>query len=112
ALLTALMFVLAVAQIGPTPVLALAVIWMYSTSDSMVVSTALLVWSVFCAVLDNVLKPVLIRMSGGLPLIIVFAGVIGGLISFGLVGIFLGPTVLAIVYTLLEAWVTGHRTTT
>jgi predicted PurR-regulated permease PerM len=60
-------------------------------------------------VIDNVLRPILIQRSGGdLPLLIVFAGVIGGLLSFGLVGIFLGPVVLAVVYTLLKAWVGGE----
>jgi predicted PurR-regulated permease PerM len=104
-LLTVLMFVLSVAQIGPTPVLICAVIWMYSTSDSMLAATALLIWSMLVAALDNVLRPVLIRRGLDLPLPIVFAGVIGGLLTFGLVGIFLGPVVLAVVYTLLRAWV-------
>ena len=107
-LLTALMFVLSVAQIGPTPVLICAVIWMFSTSDSMLASVALLIWSMLCAALDNVLRPILIRRGLDLPLSIVFAGVIGGLLTFGLVGIFLGPVVLAVVYTLLRAWVSAE----
>jgi predicted PurR-regulated permease PerM len=107
-LLTALMFVLSVAQIGPTPVLVCAVIWMFYTSDSMLASVALLIWSVLCAAIDNALRPILIRRGIDLPLPIVFAGVIGGLLTFGLVGIFLGPVVLAVVYTLLRAWVSAE----
>jgi predicted PurR-regulated permease PerM len=46
-------------------------------------------------------------MRGGaeMPLLLVFAGVIGGLLAFGIVGIFVGPVVLAVAYTLLQAWV-------
>ena len=46
----------------------------------------------------------LIRQGADLPLLLILAGVIGGLIAFGLLGIFLGPTVLAVAYTLLNAW--------
>ena len=55
--------------------------------------------------LDNVLGPLLIRLGRGMQLLLVFAGVIGGLLSFGLVGIFVGPVILAVAYTLLVAWV-------
>jgi predicted PurR-regulated permease PerM len=105
-LLTISMFVLAVAQIGPAPVLIGALIWMYSTSDSAWAPAALLVWFLFVSVIDNVLRPILIQRSGDLPLTIVFAGVIGGLLTLGLIGIFLGPVVLAVAHTLLKAWVT------
>jgi len=47
----------------------------------------------------------LIKRGADLPLLLIFAGVIGGLIGFGLVGIFVGPVVLAVSYTLLEAWI-------
>jgi predicted PurR-regulated permease PerM len=103
--LTALMFLLAIAQIGPTPVLIGAVVWVYATSYSAWVPALLLIWSIGVGAMDNVLRPILIRRGGNLPLLIVFAGVIGGLLSFGLAGIFLGPVVLAVVYTLLKAWV-------
>lgn len=107
-LLTAFMFVLAVAQIGPAPVLIGALIWMYWTSESAWAPTALLVYSVFVIAIDNVLRPILIQRGGDLPLLMVFAGVVGGLLSFGVIGIFLGPVVLAVVYTLLKAWVNAE----
>ncbi len=62
-------------------------------------------WTLVVANLDNVLRPVLIRMGADLPLLLIFAGVIGGLLTFGLVGIFVGPVVLAVAWTLLQAWV-------
>ncbi len=55
--------------------------------------------------LDNVLRPILIRMGADLPMLLIFAGVIGGILAFGLVGIFIGPVVLAVTYTLLQSWV-------
>jgi predicted PurR-regulated permease PerM len=52
---------------------------------------------------------VLIRRGADLPLLLIFAGVIGGLVAFGIVGLFIGPVVLAVTYTLLGAWVAGDR---
>jgi len=103
-LLTAVMFMLCIAQVGPAPVLVPAVIWVFYSGE--------IGWGIFLAVctvvitlLDNVLRPALIRMGADLPLLLIFAGVIGGLLAFGLVGIFVGPVVLAVGYTLLEAWI-------
>lgn len=102
--LTALMFILAVAQIGAAPILFSVVAWMYWQGDAGW-ATGLLVWTIIVSSMDNVLRPMLIRRSGQLPLLLVFAGVIGGLVAFGLVGIFVGPLVLAVAYRLIEAWV-------
>jgi predicted PurR-regulated permease PerM len=55
--------------------------------------------------MDNVVRPVLIRRGADLPLLLIFTGVIGGLVAFGLIGIFVGPVVLAIAYTLLDSWI-------
>ena len=102
--LTALMFMLCIAQLGPGLVLAPAVVWLYWSGDSGW-GTFLLVWSVIVGTMDNFLRPYLIKKGADLPLLLIFAGVIGGLISFGLVGIFLGPVILAVAYTLLDEWV-------
>jgi predicted PurR-regulated permease PerM len=48
---------------------------------------------------------VLIRRGADLPLLLIFAGVIGGLISFGIIGLFIGPVILAVTYRLLQSWV-------
>jgi predicted PurR-regulated permease PerM len=108
-LLTAVMLFLCIAQVGPSPVLIPAVIWLY-WSDEMAWGTSLLVWSVIVVTLDNVLRPMLIQRGGNLPLLLIFAGVIGGLLAFGLVGIFVGPVVLAVAYTLLKAWINDRTT--
>jgi len=103
-ILTALMFMLAVAQIGAVPVLVIPVIWLFWSGDTGW-AIFLLVWTILVGTLDNVLRPILIRRGVDLPLLLIFAGVIGGLIAFGLIGIFVGPVVLAVAYTLLEAWI-------
>ena len=103
-LLTAVMFLLAVAQIGAGPVLFGAVIWLY-WRDQTLWAIVMLIWSVITVSFDNVLRPVLIKRGADLPLVLIFAGVLGGLVAFGIVGLFVGPVVLAVTYTLLVAWV-------
>jgi predicted PurR-regulated permease PerM len=103
-LLSAVMLMLCIAQLGPALVLFPAVGWMYWTGDN-AWATFLLVWSLIVGSIDNFLRPVLIKRGADLPLLLIFAGVIGGMLSFGLVGIFVGPVVLAVTYTLLEAWI-------
>jgi len=102
-LLTAVMFLLCIAQLGPSLVLIPAVAWLYWKGDS-VWATVLLVWCIPVVTLDNFLRPILIRRGLDLPLILIFAGVIGGLIAFGLIGLFVGPVVLAVSYRLFLAW--------
>jgi len=104
ALLTALILVLCIAQVGPLVVLLPAVIWLYWTGASGW-GTALLIWTVGVGALDNVLRPMLIRKGADLPLLLIFAGVLGGLLAFGIIGLFVGPVVLAVTYRLLERWV-------
>ena len=55
--------------------------------------------------MDNFLRPFLIKRGADLPFLLIFVGVVGGLIAFGLIGIFVGPVVLAVAHTLLTAWV-------
>jgi predicted PurR-regulated permease PerM len=105
-LLTAVMFMLCLAQVGPGLVLIPAVIWLY-WRDGALWGTILLVFSVLAVTIDNFVRPVLIKKGADLPLLMIFAGVIGGLIAFGIIGLFIGPVVLAVTYTLLKAWVSG-----
>jgi predicted PurR-regulated permease PerM len=109
AVLTAVMFILCLAQLGAGLVLIPAIAWMYWSGD-MVWGTVLVGFSVVTLTMDNFLRPLLIRRGADLPMLLIFAGVIGGLIAFGLLGIFLGPTVLAIAYTLLDAWIGEDET--
>jgi predicted PurR-regulated permease PerM len=80
------------------------VAWLYY-NGSVGWGTFLLFWSLVVGTMDNFLRPVLIKRGADLPLLLIFAGVVGGLIAFGLIGIFVGPVVLAVAHTLLSAWV-------
>ena len=73
-------------------------------------------WAIFLTVtlipiglVDNVLKPLLMSRGLTTPTLVIFLGVIGGTVSYGLIGLFLGPIVLSVFYDLLLAW-TGHGT--
>lgn len=103
AVLTALIFLLAVAQIGGGPVMIVPILWLY-WKGSVGWGTFLLVVGIITATIDNVVRPILIKRGADLPLLLIFVGVIGGLVMFGLIGIFVGPVVLAVSYTLLRAW--------
>ena len=102
-LLSAVMLMLCIAQVGPMPVLLPAAAWMYWQGETGG-AVALLAWSLVVGSLDNFLRPALIRRGADLPLLLIFAGVIGGMLGFGLIGIFVGPVVLAVTYTLMLAW--------
>jgi predicted PurR-regulated permease PerM len=103
-LLTALMFLFGIVQLGVVPVLLCAVGWLY-WQGSHGWATGLLIWTGFVGTIDNVIRPILIQKGAQLPLLLVVAGVIGGLVTLGVVGIFVGPVVLGVSYMLLEAWV-------
>ena len=102
--LTAVVFVLCIAQLGPILVVAPATIWLYM-SGSAGRGTLLLVFSVVAVTLDNVVRPVLIKKGADLPLLLILSGVIGGVLAFGIVGLFIGPVLLAVTWTLLVSWV-------
>src|SRR5664279_364627 len=99
-ILTALILVLSVAQIGAIPVLLPAALWLYY-KDHAITATLLLVWIVVINAIDNVVQPMLIKKRVDLPLLVIMAGVLGGLLTFGIIGLFVGPLVLAVNYTLL-----------
>ncbi len=107
-LLAAIIFLISIVQIGPLPVLVICVGWLYWNGHTGW-AIGLLVWSVLVDRLNSVLLPILVRRGVDLSLILVLVGVIGGLIAFGLIGIFIGPVVLAVSFKLLEAWV-SHET--
>lgn len=105
-LLTAVMFMLCLAQLGPGLVLVPAVVWLF-WQDQTLWGSIMIFWTIIVGTIDNFIKPILIKKGADLPLILIFAGVLGGLLAFGIIGLFIGPVVLAVTYTLLSAWVVG-----
>ncbi|MBV8056201.1 MAG: AI-2E family transporter YdiK [Deltaproteobacteria bacterium] len=110
ALLTAVTLILALVQIGPVLLLIGAVIWVYSKYGA-IWGTGFLLWAIFCGTFDNILRPFLIKRSIDIPLPLIVTGVIGGLIAFGVIGLFIGPVVLAVAYTLLIDWMAENEIT-
>jgi len=110
AIFAALMFVFCIAQLGPALPMLGAVVWLY-LGGATTAAIGLFVWTVIVGLLDNVLRPILIRRGADLPLLLIMAGVIGGLLSLGLVGLFVGPVVLAVAYTEISAWIAEQDAT-
>jgi predicted PurR-regulated permease PerM len=102
--LAAVTFFFAVIQLGPLPVWLPVAIWLGFGGE--------IGWAIFIAVwgvvllmgVDNIIKPILIARSGQLPLLVLFVGVIGGLVAWGFTGMFIGATTLAILWTVLQTW--------
>ncbi len=110
-LLAFVCFLLAIAQFGAAlPLLAVAG-WLYWGRGEAGWAAFMAVWGlVVVGGVDNIIRPMLITRGMSMPLTLVFLGVIGGLLAYGLIGVFLGPTVVAIAYTLLLAWLAEAQT--
>ena len=106
-LLTAIAFVLCIAQLGPILAVIPGVVWLYA-SGSPGRGTVLLVIMVGAQVIDNVIRPLLIKRGGAdLSLLLIISGVVGGLLWLGVIGLFVGPVILAVASTLLDGWITS-----
>jgi predicted PurR-regulated permease PerM len=103
-ILTAIVFLLCIAQLGPLLALLPCVIWLYATGAP-ARGTILLVITILSQTIDNVVRPVLIKRGADLSLLLIFPGVIGGLLWLGIIGLFVGPVILAVTATLLESWI-------
>jgi predicted PurR-regulated permease PerM len=103
----AVVFVLCIAQLGPLLAMVPWVIWLYTTG-SPGRGTVLLVLTLLTQAIDNVLRPVLIKRSVDLSMLLILPGVIGGLLWLGVVGLFVGPVILAVGSTLLDGWIASE----
>lgn len=103
-ILTAVMLMFCIAQIGPMLVLLPATIWLF-VGGKTTAGIILVVVTIIAMTMDNFLRPILIRRGADLPILLILVGVIGGLLTVGLVGLFVGPVILAVSYTLLRAWI-------
>lgn len=108
-LITAVVLMLCIAQLGPLLALVPCVIWLYA-AGSPGRATGLLVVTVVAQAIDNVVRPLLIKKGADLSLLLIFPGVIGGLLWLGIIGLFIGPVILAVTSTLLESWMSVGET--
>ncbi|MCY1273595.1 AI-2E family transporter [Pseudomonas jinjuensis] len=86
-----------------------ATVWLF-VQGSYGYGVFLALWGFFViSGVDNILKPYLISRGGNLPLVVVLLGVLGGLLSFGFIGLFVGPVLLAVVYNLVTDWIASPK---
>ncbi len=104
--LTLLTFFLSVVPLGPPLVWLPASLWLFH-NGSTGWGVFMLIWGVGVSSIDNVVKPWLISQGSDMPFILIFFGVLGGALAFGFIGVFLGPTLLAVGFRLVEEWATS-----
>jgi predicted PurR-regulated permease PerM len=107
-LLGLLTFFLSIVPMGPPMVWVPATVWLYQ-SGATGWALFMMIWGFGVSSIDNFLKPWLISQGTTLPFILMFFGVIGGVLAFGFIGIFLGPTLLAVGYRLVLDWAVVAR---
>ena len=91
------------AQAGPIPALLIPVVWLYARG-AVLAASGLLAWALVVHISGPVVRPLLIKRGVDLPLVLIISGVIGGVVAFGAVGLFIGPVLLAVATTLLQSW--------
>ncbi len=102
--LAALTFILSLVPMGPVLIWGGAAAWLYAQGQTG--------WAIFMVVygvavissVDNFVKPILMSRAGNLSMLLVVLGVFGGAIAFGFIGLFVGPALLAVGWSLLKAW--------
>ena len=101
-----LTLLLSIAQIGPAILLIPITLWSWTTMDTKV-ALFFTIYMVFVGVIDNVLRPLVMARGLATPMAIIMIGVIGGIIAYGIVGLFFGPMVLSVAWAVMVVWVQG-----
>jgi len=109
AVLAFLVLVLAILQIGSAVILLPVIIWIWATKDFMV-ALPLTIYLLVVGLADNVLKPMLMGRGLNTPMLVIFMGVLGGMLAHGILGLFVGPIILAVTWELTMAWIREERT--
>jgi predicted PurR-regulated permease PerM len=102
-LLTLICLLFGVMQLGVVIVLIPVVIYLFLTADT-TIAVGFLIWAIVVAPVDNILKPILLGRGVDVPMLVIFVGAIGGFLSSGIIGLFLGAVVLAAGYKLILSW--------
>lgn len=101
-----LCLILAIVQIGVAPVAIPVIIYMFAKAGT-ITAVILTIWLVLVMLSDNVLKPMLLGRGAPVPMTVIFLGAIGGFMSMGFLGLFLGALVLTVGYKLFETWLSA-----
>lgn len=103
-----LVLILAVLQIGSAIVLVPVIIWIWATKD-FALALPLTAYLLVVGLADNVLKPILMGRGLNTPMLVIFIGVLGGMLAHGILGLFVGPIILAVTWELTMAWIREER---
>jgi predicted PurR-regulated permease PerM len=104
-------FFLSIVPVGPPLIWGAAAIWLFY-QGSVGWAVFMVLWGVLViSMVDNFLKPIIISRGSSLPFVLVFLGVLGGVVAFGFIGVFLGPTLLAVGYRVVNEWVDSSQGT-
>ena len=104
-------FLLSLIPIGPPLIWGGAAIWLFQQGETGW-GIFMLLWGFFLiSSVDNIIKPLLISRGSSLPFLLVILGVMGGVLAFGFVGIFIGPTLLAVGFSVVQKWTSADSTT-
>jgi predicted PurR-regulated permease PerM len=101
---------LSVVPIGPPLIWIPSALWLFH-EGSIGWGVFMLAWGLGVSSIDNVVKPWLISQGSDMPFLLIFFGVLRGALAFGFIGVFLGPTLLAVGYRLITEWTAGTATT-
>lgn len=108
-LLGLLTFLISVIPMGPPLIWLPASIWVFQ-NGSVGMGIFMLLWGAFgISSIDNFVRPLIISQGNKMPFVLIFMGVVGGGLAFGLIGIFLGPTLLAVSFRLGEEWLAYRK---
>jgi predicted PurR-regulated permease PerM len=107
-LITFAVLLFGIIQIGPTIILIPVIIWSWITMDTMT-ALAFTAYIVPVNLLDNILRPIILARGMTTPMPVLFVGMIGGTLVHGIIGIFVGPIVLAVAWELVTAWMRGNQ---
>lgn len=99
-----LVMILAVIQLPPVLILAPIIFWVFSNTDSTTTAVIFMIWSLLVSVSDGFLKPLLLGRGVQIPMLVILIGAIGGMMRGGVLGLFIGPVVLAIGYQIFVSW--------
>jgi predicted PurR-regulated permease PerM len=101
--------ILGIVQIGPSIILIPVIVWSWTAMET---TSALLFTAYMIPVnlIDNILRPIIMGRGLKTPMLVIFIGVIGGTLAYGITGLFLGPIVLAVIWELLIAWIREPET--
>ncbi|MFT5232236.1 MAG: putative PurR-regulated permease PerM [Candidatus Krumholzibacteriia bacterium] len=100
----AIVLMLAIVQLPPILILGPIAAYVFASNDSTTISIVFLIWSIVVSGADGFLKPIFLGRGVAVPMLVILLGAIGGMITAGIIGLFLGAVILSIGYKVTQSW--------